>query len=139
MNCFKFDFNYFTRLFEGVTVSGIVCLAFLTGCSGRVGDPVDAHVAQKVLALAMENWKDGKSPKDLLARSPSVFVQEAEWNDVTQLLGYEIINDEQLAGPSLIATVKLKLKDNGGKVIEKTATYIVGTSPSLVVYRNLMK
>ena len=139
MKRFEIDFNYFTRLFKGVTVSGIVCLAFLTGCSDRVGGPVNVNVAQKVLALAMENWKEGKSPKDLLAKSPSVFVQEAEWNDVTQLLGYEIINEDQSAGPNLIATVKLKLKGTEGKVIEKTATYIVGTSPSLVVYRNLMK
>jgi len=87
----------------------------------------------------MESWKDGKLPKDLLVGSPSVFVQEAEWNDETQLLGFEIINDEQSAGPNLIATVKLKLSDSEGKVVEKTATYIVGTSPSLVVYRNLMR
>jgi hypothetical protein len=139
MNRLGIGFSFLARPPKRKQLCGLVCLAFVAGCIGRVDAPVNVNVAQKILTMSMESWKDGKLPKDLLVGSPSVFVQEAEWNDETQLLGFEIINDEQSAGPNLIATVKLKLSDSEGKVVEKTATYIVGTSPSLVVYRNLMR
>ena len=79
------------------------------------------------------------SANDLLDEKPSIVVQETEWNDETKLLDYEIISDDKPAGPNMIATVKLKLSKPDGKVIEKTATYVVGTSPGLTVFRNLMK
>ena len=121
------------------TLFALFCLTSLTSCRDRVGAPVDLSVAQKTLASAMEGWKDGKTPKDLLAGTPSIFVQETEWTDGATLQDYEIISDDQPAGPNLIAVVKLKLRNPQGKVSEKTATYVVGTSPSLTVYRNTMK
>lgn len=111
----------------------------ISGCSDPVGAPVKLNTAQQILSGAMECWKEGKTPKDLLAASPPVFVQEQEWNDGVTLVDYEIISNDQPVGPNLIATVKLKLEKPAGKVTEKTATYVVGTSPSLTVYRNIMR
>lgn len=118
---------------------GLLCLVFLIGCSDPVGGPVNINVAQSTLTSAMDTWKEGKTPKALLERSPSVFVQEAEWNEGTKLIEYEIINNNAPAGPNLIATVKLTLSKGEGKVTEKMATYVVSTSPSLTIYRNLMR
>ena len=87
----------------------------------------------------MEGWKDGIKANDLLGQSPSIVVQEPDWNDETKLLDYQILNNDSPAGPNLVATVKLKLGKADGTVSERTATYVVGTSPSLTVYRNLMK
>ena len=139
MNNFRFDFKALVLSLERSQIRWLFCLAFLMGCSDKVGAPVNMNVAQKVLASAMESWEDGKTPKDLLNGSPSIFVQEAEWNEDTKLLDYEITSDDQPAGPNLIATVKLKIGSADGTVTEKTATYVVGTSPSLTIYRNLMK
>ena len=118
---------------------GMICLLLLVGCSDKVGAPVIVDVAQTTLSSAMEGWKDGKTQKDLLEGSPSIFVQETEWNDGTKLLDYEIISDDRPVGPNLVATVKLKISKPDGNVAEKTATYVVSTSPSLTVYRNTMK
>lgn len=122
-------------------VSFAVALMFLlvSGCSDPVGGPVKLDTAQQILSGAMECWKEGKTPKDLLAATPPVFVQEQEWNDGVTLVDYEIISNDQPVGPNLIATVKLKLEKPAGKITEKTATYVVGTSPSLTVYRNIMR
>jgi hypothetical protein len=139
MHRFRSEHQEFGQRFERAQIGVLLCLAFVIGCSDKVGAPVNVNLAQKILALAMDNWENGVSSKVLLDRSPSVFVQEAEWNEETQLLDYEIISDDQSAGPNLIATVKLKLSTADGNVTEKTATYIVGTSPALTVYRNLMK
>ena len=87
----------------------------------------------------MESWKEGKTPEDLLNESPEIVVQEPEWNDGAKLLDYQIVSDDAPAGPNLITTVKLKLSKVDGTVTEKTATYVVGTSPKLTVYRNLMR
>lgn len=116
-----------------------VCLNLLTGCSDNVGAPVNVDVAQRTLVAVMEGWKEGKSPKDLLDERPSIVVQETEWNDGKQLVEYEIVNDGEPTGPNLVATVKLKLGTADGKVTDKTATYIVSTSPKLTVYRNTMR
>ena len=120
-------------------LGGFLCMALLMGCSDKVGAPVSLPIAQEILEAAMEGWKEGKSPKDLLAEKPSIVVQEREWNGETKLLDYEILSNDKPTGPNLIATVKLKLSQADGKVIEKTATYVVGTSPGLTVYRNTMR
>ena len=120
-------------------VVAVICVLFLAGCRDRVGAPVNVNLAQSTLTSAMEAWKEGKTPKVLFEKTPSVFVQEAEWNDGATLVDYEIISNDQPYGPNLVATVKLKLSKGGGKVTEKVATYIVTTSPSLTVYRNPMR
>ncbi len=133
------NFNELAKRFKKVQICGCVSLIILTGCGDNVGAPVNVNVAQQTLTSAMEAWKNGKSSEDLLNEKPSIVVQETEWNEDTKLLDYEILSDDQPAGPNLVATVKLKLSKSDGKVTEKTATYVVGTSPGLTVYRNMMR
>jgi len=114
-------------------------LVFLTGCGDKVGAPVKVEVAQQTLITVMDGWKEGIDPEDLRQGKPPIVVQEAEWNNGAKLLDYEILSDDQTSGPNLVATVKLKLSSPEGKAVEKTATYIVTTSPSHTVYRNTMR
>ena len=141
----RYVFNPFAHIHSHNALRAPVAFAialmfmFVSGCSDPVGAPVKLNTAQQILSGVMESWKEGKTPKDLLAAKPPVFVQEQEWNDGVALVDYEIISNDQPVGPNLIATVKLKLGNPAGKVTEKTATYVVGTSPSLTVYRNIMR
>ena len=125
--------------FKRGIASGLICIAMFCGCADTVGAPVNLNLAQETLETVMEGWKDGIKANDLLGQSPSIVVQEPDWNDETKLLDYQILNNDSPAGPNLVATVKLKLGKADGTVSERTATYVVGTSPSLTVYRNLMK
>lgn len=127
------------RMFQSSRISVAVFVMCLTGCSDKVGAPVDVHTAQQTLVTALDGWKDGKVPEDLFEERPSIAVQEMEWSNGTKLLDYEIVSDDQPVGPNLVATVKLRLGKDDGKVTEKMATYVVGTSPKLTVYRNTMR
>jgi hypothetical protein len=113
-------------------------LFFLIGC-GTPSVRVDAGTAQESLTLVLDRWKEGKKPADLLEESPPIEVQELEWSNGAKLLEYEIISDDQSAGQGLVAWVKLKLSSEGGKTIEKTAKYVVNTSPDVRVLRIMMK
>ena len=138
MNHFQSKFDGLTRLFNNYQFRECVCLMLLAGCADPAGTPVNLDVAQQTLTTVMDGWKEGKTPDDLNAETPSIFVQEMEWTNGAKLLDYQIVSDTE-AGPNLNVRVKLKLSDADGKVTEKMVTYVVGTSPTLTVYRNLMK
>ena len=125
-------------VFCGLTLCLLSSLALLTGCSSSLVE-VDSDTAQEALVTVMESWKEGKAPDDLLDERPSITVQETDWNDEIKLLEYHLFEDSRPAGPNLVARVKLKLSKQDGAVIEKTATYVIATSPKISVYRNLMK
>ena len=139
MNFFRTHCHSRFRPLKRSHICGLLCFALLSGCSDKVGAPVNVHAALTALESVMESWKEGKTPEDLLNESPEIVVQEPEWNDGAKLLDYQIVSDDAPAGPNLITTVKLKLSKVDGTVTEKTATYVVGTSPKLTVYRNLMR
>lgn len=118
---------------------GAMGLLMLSGCADNVGAPVDANVAQQTLESALESWKEGKTPDDLLSETPAITVQEPDWESGTKLIEYQLVNDGDAAGPNFVAIVKLKLSKEDAEPTEKTATYVVNTSPKRTVYRNLMK
>lgn len=139
MNRVRMNFQSLAKLLKRAQFYGLMCLALVTGCGDDGGTPVKIEVAQQILASVMEGWHDGKTPEDFGHETPAIVVHEMEWSNGAELLDFQIINDDQPTGPNLVATVKLKLKSAEGKVTEKTATYIVGTSPTLTIYRNTMR
>ena len=139
MNRFSTVLSELSLLVAHTFLCGLIGLVALSGCHDKVGAPVDVNSAQQILTSAMEGWKEGKTPDDLLNETPPIIVQDPEWNEQTKLLDYEIVSDDSPAGPNLIATVKLKLSKSEGAVKERTATYVIGPSPKFTVYRNLMR
>lgn len=121
-------------------IVSVCCLTFLAssiGCGGQ-RHAVKVDVARKTLATTMESWKDGETPEVLRKRSPSIVVQDLDWAKGTKLLDYRILDDGKPVDANLIAKVKLEFEGADGNSTEKIATYVVGTSPVLTVFRNLM-
>lgn len=116
----------------------LICAIVLVGCSSGNPHPVKVDVAQQTLESTMESWKEGKTPDDLKGESPSVVVQDMEWSSGAKLLAYEIIGEGKPVDANLVAKVKLTLSNAEGKETEKTVTYVVGTSPVLTVFRDIM-
>jgi hypothetical protein len=112
---------------------------FISGCADKVGGPVNSNLALQTLEMVLESWKEGSAPEELLKQSSPIIVQETEWTDENKLVDYEVLDGETSSGPNLVATVKLKLSKADGAITEKTATYLVTTSPKLTVYRNMMR
>lgn len=127
----------FGRIDDRPSILLLILFCFLIGCGSQI--KVDAGTAQQALTTALDSWKEGKKPEDLLEESPPIEVQEMDWTNGAKLLDYEIVSDDQPAGQSLVAWVKLKLMSANGRSSETTAKYIVNTSPEVRVLRLMMK
>ena len=68
-------------------------------------------------------------------------VQDFEWQGGAKLIDYQLLGEGQPRDANLSVKVKLTLagKQGKGKNIEKTVYYLVGTSPSVTVFRDMLK
>ena len=110
----------------------------VVGCGSKF-KPVNVATAQNALMTTMECWKEGKSPADLQEEDPPITVEELEWSRGAKLLEYDMVGEDKSVDESLVAQVKIKLEMVDGKVVEKTATYIVNTRPEVTVFRNMLR
>jgi hypothetical protein len=124
------------------------CLATLTilllpGCS----DPSRAHAvnvpkARDALKFALDEWKKGeKDPKSLASSSTPMIVQDFEWASGTKLVNYELLDDGKAEDANLRVQAKLSLIGSQGptKTIDKKVWYLVGTSPQVTVFRDMLR
>ncbi len=119
---------------------GMLAILMLSGCSGS-GQPtaVDPSRARDALKTALNHWKSGEDSKSLVSSGTPMVAQDFEWSSGAKLLDYEIL-DEKSEGPNLRVQVKIKLGPQGtSKAVEKKASYVVGTSPSVTVFRDVMR
>jgi len=120
----------------------MLAVAFLfPGCSGegRRAAPVDPPRARDALRTALDGWKKGDKPNALQSASPPIVVQDFDWMAGQALLGYEVLGDGKDDDANLRIPVRLTLGDKNGREVKKDASYIVGTSPSLTVFREMFK
>ena len=118
-----------------------LCSFVLAGCGSGVyqSAPVDEDKASETLLEVMESWKEGETPDSLQEQSPKIVVQDFDWLSGMKLLSYEVVGESKAVDANLIARVKLTLQDKTGNELEKTVTYVVGTSPVLTVFRDMLK
>lgn len=122
---------------------GLLTMLFASACSGP-GQPhaVDVPLAREALKATMEQWKTGGDLRSVQASGTPVTAQDPDWRAGAKLIDYQILDDGQPEDVNLRVQVKLTLSapDKGrGKPVEKKASYVVGTSPSVTVYRDVMR
>jgi hypothetical protein len=134
--------------FHGTIAIIAACLAalatlFLPGCSGSSqAQAVDPTRAREALKIALDHWKGGGDPKSLQSSSTPMTAQDFEWASGARLVDYQILDDGKDEATNLRVQVKLTLSDPAkaqAKAIEKKASYVVGTSPSITVYRDVLR
>ena len=111
----------------------------LAGCEtgpGRAA-PVDATRAREALRVTLGRWKDGGRPSESAAGSPPVTVQDMDWEAGKALVDIEILGDGKGDDANLIIPARLTVREKGGRAVSKPVKYIVGTSPSVTVFREL--
>ncbi len=117
----------------------VLCLLLSAGCFGRPGlTPVDAEQARQVLNISLENWKRQASPESLEHGSPSIMVQDTDWEYGMKLVAYKVLGPGQEQDAVLRCPVELVLRDRDGKEQRKTVRYLVRTSPSAAVFREIL-
>ncbi len=117
-------------------------LLTLAGCSsGSAAHAVNPSQARDALVTALDHWKKGDAPRSLSQASPSMTVQDFEWERGAKLLDYQILGDGQEKDANLSVKVRLTLAGDQprSKTVEKTVSYLVGTSPSVTVFRDMFK
>ena len=119
------------RLAVFVTLS----LCLLQGCGRRLDKDADPEEGVKALQTALAAWKEGKPPKELETMSPAIVVNDDDWRTGKHLLDFKV-EDSGLAGRQVQCRARIKLRGKDGKVLEQRATYIIDTTPRLVIVRD---
>ena len=102
-------------------------------------NPVDPSLARESLKIALDHWKKGENPKSLESSATPIVAKDYEWDSGAKLLDYQIL-DERGEDANLRIQVKLTLGSQGkSKTVEKKASYVVGTSPTVTVFRDIMR
>ncbi len=127
----------------------VACLVLLTalplaGCLGSsqrrtVNAP---RGPREALKIALDHWKKGEDPKTLESSEIPMVAQDFKWAGGAKLIDYQIVNDGKEEDVNLRIPVKLTLKNVGKdkeKPVEKKASYVVGTSPSVTIFRDIMR
>lgn len=117
-------------------VSGAVALllvaALTVGCGGESGPaPTAPSAAKDVLARALDAWKAGKPKVSLSKETPSVLVNDPDWERRSKLTEYKLEGDGEPLGGAVQWTVPLTLSVKG-KTVEKKAVYAVNVSEGIV-------
>ncbi len=118
----------------------LMTLVSLAGCSGegQRAAPVDPGRAREVLRTALESWRRGDPPQALKSASPAIVVQDFDWSAGRKLVGFEVIGDGRDDDANLRIPVRLTMADLAGREVRKDVSYVVGTSPALTVFREMM-
>jgi hypothetical protein len=115
----------------------------MAGCGNSSGaHAVNPPRAREALKTALDQWKSGQSPGSFESSSTPMTIQDFDWAGGAKLLDYQIIDDGQAYDANLRVRVKLVLdgpKTKTGKAAEKTVWYLVGTSPSVTVFRDMLR
>ena len=99
--------------------------------------PLDVELAREVLKTSLEAWKKGDSADTLKNGSPSIIAQDPDWVTGARLIAYTLDGDDKRVAENLFVPVKLTLKLKNGKQATKNVTYVIGTSPQVMVFRSL--
>ncbi len=122
--------------------SGAILILTLSGCSSSSRrTPSNPPRAREALKTALDHWKQGENPRSLSSSATPMTVQDLEWEGGAKLIDYQIVDDGQPADANLRVKVKLTTIGTkaGSKNSEKTVSYLVTTSPSVTVFRDMLR
>jgi hypothetical protein len=109
-------------------------LCLLLGCGQH--DVSDIDRAGPALRTALEAWKGGKSQDDLANQSPSITMNEDDWREGKILLDYTLEDQGAMKGRQVVWRAQIKLQDKSGKTEDRRATYVIDTTPQMVIVRD---
>jgi hypothetical protein len=114
------------------TVALILAASLVAGCGG--GDaqaPTAPAAAKEFLVQALDAWKAGQ-PRDSLSKgTPSIMVNDQDWERKAKLTDYKLEGDGESMGAGVKWTVPLTLSIKG-KTVERKAVYGVYTADATV-------
>lgn len=104
-----------------------------TACSRRPG--IDESVARSSLEAALADWKAEKKPERLSEVDPPIIVVDDAWSKGVKLIDFKI-GEGRNDGQNMHYPVELILADGKKKPSTQKVMYLVGTEPSITVFRH---
>ncbi|MCU0704156.1 MAG: hypothetical protein MUF18_09305 [Fimbriiglobus sp.] len=110
----------------------------LAGCGEPAPLPMaaTAESSREALSAALDGWKAGKKPADLIAARPPLTFVDDDVNADAALVEYAVEGEGKPRGTGYAYTVALTLRGKDGKTRTKKTTYIVATNPNLAVIKD---
>ncbi len=124
-----------TCAFRGCVLGSVVVALVGCGPSGAANLSLNKDVAHKSLKTFLDAWTSGETVEALQSKSPKIVGHDVSWEAGQKLVRYEL-GAESDDGANLHVKVELVLGTEGGQESSQSATYIVGTSPVITVFRN---
>lgn len=112
-----------------------LALCLLPGCRRGLDAPADRDEADRAMRTALEAWKSGKSQSDLEKGEPAILVNDDDWRTGKRLLDFKMV-EGSLSGRQIVWRVRIKLQDKAGKTTERSAVYVIDTTPRIVIVRD---
>jgi len=112
----------------------LLAASLAAGCGSAAPAPTDPSAAKEYLAQALDAWKSGEPRSSLRDGSPSIFVQDPDWERESKLLDYKLDGDGHPLGAGIQWTVPLTLA-TGAKTVERRAVYVVNVADETVAVR----
>lgn len=115
--------------------------ALAAGCSGGPTPLPMATTPEKAGAAireAFDAWKAGKTPADLKAESPAVYLADDDFQKGRKLVDYTIEGEPVPSGTGMRFVVSFTVSD-GGKTTARKHAYRVVTDPNISISKEDMK
>lgn len=129
----------FSRFFIIVIVGTMALAPIASGCSSQHAAPVEPDRARQALNTALNSWKEEANVASLRSGSPAIIVQDMDWEAGMRLVNFQILGDGKEEDANLRCPVQLVLRDGQGRQWNRKVHYIVGTSPVVTVFREVMR
>jgi hypothetical protein len=129
--------DWATRAVIRLTLLGALAVS-IQGCGDAPkAAAVDTTRAREALQKTLDHWKSGGKPGELATGSPAITAQDIDWVSGSKLVDYQLANEGTKDDANLRVPVQLKILDPSGRQVSKRVSYVVGTSPSVTVFREL--
>lgn len=117
-----------------LSVLTAVVLIVSSGCTQTPTKPADPSEARQSLSTALDAWKAGDKPSDLLSKTPPVHVLDRDWSAGSKVTAYEL-EEGRLLGAGMQYPVSLTLENHKGKAVKKRVVYVVNTGEVVSIAR----
>jgi hypothetical protein len=109
-------------------------LAVLAGCSsGSLPPKASPDQARAALTRALDAWRKGESIDDLTRGDPAVYFNEPRCKSDVKLLAYQVDDAHEYYGQTVRIAVALTFQFPDGTTKERKASYLIDTSPAVVI------
>ena len=118
-----------------LTAMGLgLVLAALAGCDrGTMPPQANADQARAALTRALDAWQKGESIEDLARGDPAVYFNDPRCKSDVKLLAYKVDDGHEFYGQTARIAVVLTFKFPDGATKERKASYLIDTSPAVVI------